>query len=114
MNRSRWISLGFVILFIGVTVGVPAWKERTGQISHKSVDGLYAAFALLCMGLVCVWRADIASGIADGAAADMPDNEPQTESPGSTTAARGRRSMRSVGWLLLVLSIAIAAADLIR
>jgi hypothetical protein len=104
MNRSRWISLGFVILFMAVAIGVPAWKEHTGQVSHKYTDGLYAAFVLLCMGLFCIWFGDTASR---DTAADESGDKPQA------TGDR-RRSVKSVGWLLLVLSIVIASADLIR
>ena len=103
MNRSRWISLGFVVLFIAVTIVVPAWKERAGQILHKSVDGIYAAFVLLCMGLVCIWWADMAPHVAH----DASDDDPRATS-------NERRPMKSIGWLFLILSIAIPAADLIR
>ena len=104
MNRARWLSLGFVVLFMIVTIGVPAWKERTGQVVHKYADGLYAAFALLCMGLVCIWWADTASPDAEPG---EPGNKPQE-------AGDRRRSVKSVGWLLLVLSIAITIIDLVR
>ncbi len=105
MNRARWLSLGFVVLFMIVTLGVPAWKEYAGLVVHKRADGIYAAFALLCMGLVCIWWADTA--VPDTEAEESSDNQPP---------AKGdkRRSVKSMGWLLLVLSIAIAAADLIR
>ena len=104
MNRARWLSLGFVVLFMVVAIGVPAWRERTGQVVHKYTDGLYAAFALLCMGLVCIWWADTAS----------PDTE--SEEPASQPQDKGdrRRSIKSVGWLLLGLSIVIATIDLVR
>jgi hypothetical protein len=107
MNRSRWISLGFVGLFIIVTVVVPAWKERAGLVVHKSTDTGYAALVLLCMGLVCVWSADKVSRGEPDAASDAAGYEPELGS-------REHGSVRSVGWLLLVLSIVIAAADLIR
>jgi peptidoglycan/LPS O-acetylase OafA/YrhL len=99
MNRSRWIALGFVILFLVIAVGVPAWKEHMGQPIHRYADGLYAAFAVLCMGLVCAWRNDMPPA--------KSENEPES-------GHHSRWSTRSLGWLLLTLSIVIAAADLIR
>ncbi len=108
MNRSRWLSLGFVVLFLVVAIGVPAWKERMEQATRKYADGIYAAFALLCMGLVCIWWSDTASpgqGRATPVQGTAMDAEPRGDR---------RRSVKSMGWLLLVLSIVIAAADLIR
>ena len=104
MNRSRWISLGFVGLFIVVTIVVPKWKEHAGLTAFRSVDGVYAAFIILCMGLACIWWGD---ELAPAQPADESENEPQP---------RGRRqwTVKSVGWLFLGLSIVIAAADLIR
>ena len=107
MNRSRWISLGFVILFMIVTLGVPAWKEHTGRVPHRSLDGLYAGFALLVMGLVCILWSDAASRGAQEAEDEESGGESQERS-------NGRRSVKTVGWFLLILSIVIAAADLIR
>lgn len=113
MNRSRWIALGVVILFMVVAIGVPAWKEHTGRVSHRSLDGLYAAFAMLCMGLVCIWWADTASPGQSRATPvqSTAGHEESGDEPPAT--GDGRWSVKSVGWLLLVLSIVIAAADLI-
>jgi hypothetical protein len=102
MNRSRWVALGFLVLFIIVILVVPAWMERTGHTLHRSTDSRYAAFVLLCMGLVCIWWSDAVSHTSEDETPDTP--------------GRGRRpmSIKSVGWLFLVLSIVIATTDLIR
>ena len=104
MNRSRWLSLGFVVLFMVVTLGVAAWKEHVGRAIERRTDGLYASFALLVMGLICIWWLDTASSDATACKSGG-----QSEATGDK-----RRPARSVGWLLLVLSIVIAAADLVR
>ncbi len=107
MNRSRWLALGFVALFIIVTVGVPMWKEHAGLASHKYADGLYAALALLIMGLLCIWWSEAAARDAREVEDEESGGEPQE-------TGDGRRSVKTVGWFLLVLSIVIAAADIIR
>jgi hypothetical protein len=104
MNRARWLSLGFVILFMAVAIGVPAWKEYTGQVGQKHADGIYAAFALLCMGLICIWWSDTAAPEAE---AEEPTEPPQEK-------GEKRRSVKSLGWLLLTLSIVIATIDMVR
>jgi hypothetical protein len=107
MNRLRWISVGVVVLFVVVTILAPAWKEHAGLASHKSADGRYVAFVLLCMGVICLWWSDTASS------GESP-TPPEQGAAEDAKPGNDGRNKRRVGWLLLALSIAISAADLIR
>jgi hypothetical protein len=108
MNRSRWISLVFVAGFVLVTVGIPLWKDRSGQAGLRVFsDGDYAGFILMCMGLFCIW-------LGDSLWSHERDTSDDTQEQPPRATSDEPRVMNWVGWLFLALSVAIPAADLIR
>jgi len=100
MDLSRWISLGFVALYIVLLAYLPAHPAGTQMsVDDEMFDGKQAGGVFLVIGFVCVWAKDTpgdALWVGRGAW------NPKPSTPGAVAV---------LGWLFLTLASAIPILD---
>jgi len=97
MDRSRWISLGVVVLYLVVFVVAPLSQGTFGGEpgQERSFTTQYAGGVLLFLGFVSVWWSEL---LGDALWMGRGAWNPQPSSSGA---------MKAIGWIFLVLAFMV-------
>jgi len=103
MDRSRWVSLGFVVLYV-VVCGLALVRADGGAAAPRgeSFDAEGVGFVLLFLGFACIWWSEALGGalwMGRGAWNPKPSSE------GAVTL---------LGWILMALAVAVPVVHRLR
>ncbi len=103
MDRSRWVSLGVVVVYVVVCAWALVWSDgRSGGPRDEGFRAEGVSFVLLFLGFTCIWWSEALGGalwMGRGAWNPKPSSE------GAVTL---------LGWIFMALAVAVPVADRLR
>lgn len=100
MDRSRWISLGIVVVYVAVYASVLVWAgDRPGPGPPERFEQEQAGFVLLFLGFVCIWWGEFLGPGSVGMKCGLV-SEPTSPA-----------TMETLGWIFMVLAVVVPIVD---
>jgi hypothetical protein len=100
MDRSRWISLAIVLLYVAVYALTLVWADDpAGQSATERFEEERAGFVLLFLGFVCIWWGEFLGPGSVGMQCALV-SEPTSPA-----------TMEALGWIFMVLAVVVPIAD---
>ncbi len=103
MDRSRWVSLGVVVVYVVVCAWALVWSDGgSGPAQGESFGVERIGFVLLFLGFACIWWSEALGGaLWTGRGAWNP--KPSSE--GAVTL---------LGWIFMALAVAVPVIARLR